>query len=294
MACLTPITLKKKEVAIDDPFSSNVVPCGKCPACLRRRQSGWIFRLKEEQQQSKTSAFLTLTYDDQNIHTSENGLPTLNRRDHQLFMKRARKELNKIYWRTIMPNTKLRYYACGEYGNRTRRPHMHSILFNAPQEWLDAPEAITGLWQKGHVRVDKCTDATIAYVTKYMSKTAYTDPFTDIICKQTGEITTDDREKEFSLMSKGLGATWLTDKKVEYYSEKLIPYIIDEGGRKITMPRYFRDKIYTDDDKRIINDKTLRHIEENPQFKSTKHKIDYVQNRFEKQKRMNNAERQTF
>ncbi|AXB22553.1 replication initiation protein [Lynx canadensis associated microvirus CLP 9413] len=45
---------------------------------------------------------------------------TLAKRDFQLFMKRLRK---------AFPDQKIRYFAAGEYGSETFRPHYHAILF---------------------------------------------------------------------------------------------------------------------------------------------------------------------
>ena len=47
-------------------------------------------------------------------------MQTLRKRDYQLFMKRLRK---------AFPNDKIRFYAAGEYGPKTLRPHYHAILF---------------------------------------------------------------------------------------------------------------------------------------------------------------------
>ena len=61
------------------------------------------------------NAYITLTYNDD--HLPANG--SLQPRDLQLFWKRLRKA------RT--PG--IRYYACGEYGDQTARPHYHAIIF---------------------------------------------------------------------------------------------------------------------------------------------------------------------
>ena len=45
---------------------------------------------------------------------------SLRKRDFQLFMKRLRKKYS---------DDRIRFYACGEYGSETFRPHYHAILF---------------------------------------------------------------------------------------------------------------------------------------------------------------------
>lgn len=50
---------------------------------------------------------------------------TLFTRHAQLFTMSLRKVNRKVY-----PMKQLRYYACGEYGERFGRPHYHYIIFN--------------------------------------------------------------------------------------------------------------------------------------------------------------------
>ena len=105
-----------------------IVPCGKCPECLANKRSQWSFRLSQELKYTEfNSFFITLTYDDLHlpfaipeIGSNMVGSPTLVKSDLQLFFKRLRKKLA----------TNIRYYAVGEYGSRTSRPHYHAIVFN--------------------------------------------------------------------------------------------------------------------------------------------------------------------
>jgi hypothetical protein len=52
-------------------------------------------------------------------------------------------------------------------------------------------------------------------------------------------------------MSKGLGKNWLKPDTVKNYQNKQIPYIIQGGGIKHKMPRYFKDIIYTPQEKAL-------------------------------------------
>ncbi len=281
MKCETPITLFRKERDYDHPtrMKSDVVPCGKCPACLKRRQSSWIFRLEQEQKTSSSSAFITLTYSDPNLPYSKNGYPELSKKDHQLFMKRLRKTIRHHF---PHHNKKLRYYSCGEYGDQTHRPHYHSIMFNLPQEYIDHPELLERDWKNGQVQVATCNSKTISYTTKYINKTLYTHKQHDL----------DDRQKEFSLMSKGLGQNYLTPAIIAYYKAIKTPYLVKENGEKATMPKYYKDKIFTSEEKHLINHKTKKYLQENPTFNSEKHKFDYIRNEIKKQEKRNLLERQ--
>lgn len=231
--CIYPITVGRN----DGMYKWKVVPCGKCIPCKRRRQAGWSFRLEQELRQSYTAAFLTLTYADEHLVYGDE-YPTLVKSDLQRFMKRLRKEQD------VKSNAKLVYYACGEYGGITMRPHYHMILFNLVPEMLF--DGILGnIWKAGNVQVDECNIKSIQYVTKYVMKT---------------HKSFEGREKEFSLMSKGIGKGFLTEANVNYYKTNEIPYIVWKDGQKLTMPRYYKEKIYEDEVLRKMGRDALKEV----------------------------------
>lgn len=279
MICLTPITLfRKTSKSATTRYRSDVVPCGKCPSCLYRRQAGWIFRLEKEQQTSSSAAFLTLTYSEENLPWSEQGYPTLHKKHHQLFIKRLRKTITTNF----EESQPIKYYSCGEYGEKTHRPHYHSIMFNLPDEYIQHPELLTKDWRLGNTLVAEANSQTIAYTTKYINKTLYT----------SGQDDLDDRQKEFSMMSKGIGMDYLTPQMIQYYKKQKTPYLIVENGEKRTMPRIYKNKIYTEHEKLQLNRKTERFHKENPTFTSEKNRHDVVKQKFKKSKMDNNLERQ--
>ena len=118
--CITPF-YKKLEIVNGVTTGYVPFPCGKCPPCLRRRVSGWSFRLVKQGEQACSALFVTLTYDDEKVPKTASGLMTLQKSDLQKFFKRLRKKTHE----------KISYYAVGEYGDKTQRPHYHIILFNA-------------------------------------------------------------------------------------------------------------------------------------------------------------------
>jgi len=165
-----------------DPYgSAQLVPCGKCSKCKQRRISDWVIRLSAEEKQYGHGLFVTLTYDTDHVPITPKGYMTTTKRDVQLFMKRLRK---------ISPaGTKIKYYAAAEYGGRTWRPHYHLIMFGADRELIDKA------WGLGTIHVVPMSKATIAYTLKYISKN-----------KRVPQHKNDDRQPEFSLMSKNLDA----------------------------------------------------------------------------------------
>lgn len=282
MQCLTPLIIYRHEREYDHPtrLKSDVVPCGLCPACLRTRQKGWVFRLKQELKIAHSSQFLTLTYEDEHLPFSNNGLATLKIKDHQNFIKRLRKNIKEHFPEEI--KAPIKYYSAGEYGGETDRPHIHSIMFNLPESYIKHPELIIKDWQKGHVQAKAVHGHNIGYTTGYLHKTLYTDGV------QEG----DDRKKEFSLMSKGLGKNYLSEEMLEYYRKVKTPYLTVESGYKIQMPRYYKNKIYvSESDKYEAQKASERFMEDNPQFKDEKHRHDLVTNEIRKQVKKNLIER---
>lgn len=230
--CLKPITMKDKRTG-----ELQTVPCGKCPQCYARRISGWSFRLLQEERVSTSAHFLTLTYDTNFVPITRNGFLELRRRDVQLFFKRLRKA-HGVYYRNLQKSHRsralkactIKYYAAGEYGGRTQRPHYHVILFNA------RIELVQDAWKNGKIHYGKVSAQSVGYTLKYMSKP-----------RKIPYHRNDDRTPEFALMSKGLGKSYINEKTIAYhlrdmYNRMCVNY---DGNKKCAMPRYYKDKIYT-------------------------------------------------
>lgn len=210
------------------------LPCSKCPNCKKRRASSWSFRLIKESEKSTSALFVTLTYDTRYVPITKNGFMSLLKTDVQKFMKRLRKRSSE----------KLKYYACGEYGSKTMRPHYHLILFNASVLDIEHAWALDDK-KIGEIYVGKVSDASVGYTLKYISKDGKIPLFPG-----------DDRLPEFSLMSKGLGKNYLTKEMIEWHHNNLTErvFVPLKDGKKIAMPRYFKDKIYDNIQKGIIAD----------------------------------------
>lgn len=224
------------------------IPCGVCVECLRRRSFGWTFRMLEECKVSSSVAFTTFTYDDEHLPFSENGFPTLRKKDFQDFIKRLRHKVAEASPK--LP--KLKYYMCGEYGTETFRPHYHAIMYNLPINFFNDFEILQGIWQNGFIDIQPPKEGAFVYVTKYVMKNTFKAK-EGIVDTETGEIIVDDREKEFSLMSKNLGANFLTPQMIKYLKDRLQSYV-NLYGYRVALPRYYRDKIFTTREKKIMSD----------------------------------------
>lgn len=164
---------------------------------------------------------MTFTYEE--TPKSFNGLDSLSKPDWQKFMKKFRKQNTE----------KLKYYVTGEYGDNFERPHFHAIMFNIDKRFINFPDYIADLWNHGIVEISPVTMARIKYVTKYMSKGVWKPQHN----KTTG--LEDDREPQFSLMSKNIGKSFLTPQMERHILNMGYPYLTRYGER-IPIPRYYK------------------------------------------------------
>lgn len=226
MQCASPYTLKEPDLQ----GRAQIVPCGNCGACRANRRASWTFRLKEELKDSSSCIFVTLTYDDENLPYAEE--PTLVKADVQKWMKRLRKRQEKY------TDIKVRYYLVGEYGTNTKRPHYHAILFNTHIKTI---KELYKTWKFGHIKIDPVGDATIHYITKY---------HLNYDKKARKGI----KEPEFALMSRrpAIGAGYLERNK-EYHQKTKNDFVV-LNGYKQSIPRYYRDKMFSETTRNELNE----------------------------------------
>lgn len=220
------------------------IPCGQCIGCRIEYSKQWATRMLLEHEYSSESHFVTLTYDNEHVPRSEyldeetgevKESLTLRKRDLVLFNKRLRRKFAEG----------VRFYACGEYGSATLRPHYHSIYFNLPisdlKFWSRSPdgkfvyytsETLSDIWGKGHVLIADVSFETCAYVARYVTK------------KFKGEKSQYDFfniEPVFSLMSRrpGIGRKWFDDNWKNVYDTYIITVSSSKGGLRFKPPRYY-------------------------------------------------------
>lgn len=243
MQCLEPISIcNPKGLSAADRIT---VPCGKCAACLQNRRGEWTTRLKIELEDATSAFFITLTYNEDHVTYGDGG-PTLVKSDLQKFLKRLRKFIEPY---------KIRYYAVGEYGTTTNRPHYHIILFNLPVDKIDN---VRKAWSDkqgqeiGHIDVGTVTGGSIHYVTKYHINK---------------NISPDGVQPSFCLMSRqpAIGYRYVEKYGVNHRNRPDRAYILERGGEKLRLPRIYKDKLYTSLQRekiRILNQKRLDQIDE--------------------------------
>ena len=172
---------------------------------------------------SKASCFVTLTYDDQHLMRSSSLIThagTLSRHHLQTFIKRLRRLIAKEAG-TSTEKKKIKYYACGEYGDETLRPHYHKILFGVDTSWLRP--RINDLWHHGTRNdVSVVTEARVRYVAGYIDKKLF---------GEKSERAYRDVEPPFQLFSQSLGL----DFAIQNYQQILYDGLLSVGkiGYKI-------------------------------------------------------------
>lgn len=216
-------------------FKSVDLPCGQCIGCRLERSRQWAMRCMHEASLYECNAFVTLTYDDE--HLPDFG--SLDVRHFQLFMKRLRKKFGKG----------VRYYACGEYGEKLSRPHFHACLFNInfsdccaiggdDDFVLYRSSVLDALWGMGFASIGELTFESAAYVARYCTKKVSgkaAEQHYQRVCPETGECYS--VKPEFALMSRrpGIGAGWY-----ELFGSEVFPH--DEvifRGRPMKPPQYY-------------------------------------------------------
>lgn len=247
MMCYNPIRLdtidyaRKHGVIISNKrFFS--VPCGKCLACLSQKAKEWTMRLSHEwyYYSDKTSMFITLTYDNDNI-PSDYGL---HKRDVQLFMKRLRKQLSK-------EKIKVKTFYAGEYGFQKQRPHYHMILFGIPNissrlvrdlnkysvdyklkgefKHSKYDRLLWKCWKKGNIRIGYCSLQSLQYCSLYTLKGNH------IVISRKEYYERYKKEKPFRIMSKGIGKRYVLDNINNLKANLKLNY----NGHDASIPRSY-------------------------------------------------------
>jgi len=149
--------------------------------------------------------------------------PSLDDRDFVLFMKRLRKKYGEG----------IRFFHCGEYGEKLGRAHHHACLFNFDfpdkilwsvrenvklytSESLHSDEKKPCLWPHGYCTIGDVNFESAAYVARYVTKK---------ITGENAESHYQGRKPEYITMSRrpGIGREWFDKFKSDVYpGDKLV------------------------------------------------------------------------
>lgn len=213
------------------------VGCGRCMECRKQEARKWQLRMLEDIRHNKNGIMVTLTFSDESIKELTDEIR--KRRGYEVrgydldneiatiavhrFRERWRKEHKKS----------VRHWLVTELGhNGTENIHMHGIV------WTDKDrEEIKKHWKYGFVWLgDYTTEKTVNYIIKYVHK-----------------IDADHKEyKAKILTSAGIGAGYMSREDVKgnaYKEGETREYYRTRTGHKMGLPVYWRNKIYSDEER---------------------------------------------
>lgn len=215
------------------------VPCGQCRGCRLEKSSQWASRCTHEASLYEKNCFLTLTFAPEHLPKDY----SINKSTLKNFIKRLRNHFEQ----------EIRFYACGEYGEKRGRPHYHVLVFNAdfpdrelltlgaqnrlrshfskgPLFDLYRSPTLEKLWKYGFSTIGDVTYESAGYCARYIMK------------KVTGDIDVqadhyNGRVPEFALMSRnpGIGHDWLK----KYFNDVYPKDSFHIDGRRKKPPRYY-------------------------------------------------------
>lgn len=198
---------------------SMLIPCGTCLGCKRAKAKEWALRCMLELHEHDSAAFTTLTYDDDHLPR------TLERNALQRFMRNIRKAKRRKATKPI------RFFASGEYGEDTQRPHYHAILFGCDATMDE--QLIDRAWKQGITKTLRVTPAAIAYVAGYVDKKINDRNYAEKerIDYTTGEVYK--WQQPFLQMSRKPGIAGNARRHIASWQEYAIL-----NGTKIPVPKY--------------------------------------------------------
>lgn len=233
------------------------IACGNCMECRKKKSREWQARLLEDIKEHKNGIFITLTFSDQSIAelTDIINKEQIDKETGEVFkrnikgyqldnliatiaMRRFNERWRKKYKKAI------RHWMVTELGhNGTQNIHLHGIMWTELNK-LEAYKEIEEIWKYGHIwpreKQDRINtyvnEKTVTYTTKYVSKL-------------------DQHHKNYKsiiLTSAGIGSNYL--KGYEWKQNKFNNTNTNTGyrtktGHIISLPIYWRNKIYTENER---------------------------------------------
>lgn len=220
------------------------LPCGRCIGCRLERARQWAVRIMHESRMHDSNCFITLTYDDE--HLPKDG--SIKVEHLQLFFKRLRER--------VAP-ARIRFFACGEYGEKLGRPHYHAIVFGwdppdkvlisgSGELSLFSSHLLSSTWANGFASVGQVSYDSATYVANYATK-KITGPEAS---KHYGT-----RKPEFLVMSRrpGIGKLWFDKFRSDVYPSDEVIY----KGFSTRPPRYY-DNLLDKSDPCMLKDLKMK------------------------------------
>lgn len=221
-------------------FRAFRVPCGTCIGCRLEYSRQWSVRIMHEASLHDANSFLTLTYDDDHVPHDF----SLDHNHIVQFMDRLRADRR---YRGLDP---VRYYMCGEYGDRTSRPHYHMCMFgedfSADRKMysinngnhLYTSDYLDDKWRLGACQIGSLTVQSASYVARYVVDKQRAQDSYEIVDPESGELFT--RRLPYCRMSlrPAVGRRWIEQYSAEVYDNENDSCYAD-GRMHVRPPRYY-------------------------------------------------------
>lgn len=229
------------------------LPCGQCIGCRLERSRTWAMRCMHEASLYESNYFVTLTYDDDYLDSRM----SLDYDDLKKFTDR---------FRYYYPG--FRYYACGEYGDVTGRPHFHVLLFNCRFDdqviykrvsdgVLYTSKKLQDIWGKGFAPFGDVTFQSAAYVARYCCKKVTGDRAIEHyrrVDDVTGEVYYLEPEAARMSLKPAIGKRWFD----LYKKDRLAHDYVIVNGARCKPPRYYDNLLKAEDEGRFDQIKSRR------------------------------------
>lgn len=255
--CKSPSIIRNPKAGIKGQKEFLPVPCGKCKKCVSLKIAEWTWRFEQELRVTHSPLFVTLTYRTDALTYNASGVKVLNPDDLRKYIMLLRFHHKK------QSSSDLRFFACGEYGSKRKRPHYHVVLLNC-----DDLRLVIDTWKHGRVHVSPISSlASIGYTLKYLKKEnnfrpqSYVKnirPFESGFKPPAPRVRIPYRYHSepavklqsarcFVRMSRGLGFNYISPQTIEYHNRRLDNYRVTlDNGNEIPLPKVFKDRIYDD------------------------------------------------
>lgn len=225
-----PVGFTKKELTLsgmEGKLATTPFGCGQCLPCRINKARVWTHRIMLENQCCGESCFVTLTYADEFLPSP----PNVSKPELQKYLKRLRYEYDLPF----------RYFAVGEYGSASWRPHYHLALFGI--DGSDAEYLNSKCWTKGFNYCGDITERSARYISGYVVKGLKGEDAAKF-----------GKTPEFMLSSRKGGGLGRNAVKVVAENVKCSPYLKKENiysfqygkNRHRPLGRYLKDKFAED------------------------------------------------
>lgn len=239
--CVTPWRVYAKDEPFLNGSKSMVIPCGRCPECIKKRQNAWVVRFKLEQQYwrkvfaGSQTYFITLTYDDKHLPETRD-----------MAIKNWQACLKSLY-RNL--NHRPRYYCVSENGSVHGRLHFHCLLFGMPVVDMDVfrKKTLAKAWPYGFNTCTYATGKTLWYVSKYVTKDISAFNSTAWKCIESYS------------KRPALGAMALNHQFKDYFSDNCTTHFVDSGFH-YSLPRSLVKRVLTENQRMLLLDKYEREM----------------------------------